>query len=453
MRGRIDSIGRGSSFSAFSRIPTGAEGVASTLVWICVCGWAASARAQQEPPGAAVAPLGAFTRAERALLAPHFERGAVILVEFSDDVALPGIVMGLPVRAAAADLAALLAEPTGYPRFMPALDTVQPIDRRGSLLAYRWTWRTALFTLRGNALVTRWPPPGTRADRPHRVDVRATGGDLGTGRLVWRVYPWGPERSLLVLSARLDVRGANWITRQIQDGIRSVNRSFNIALGLTMLLSTRREAEQRAGMRGLHAVVEEPLPEPRRPDVDVVALAPTLARGDLILLELHGERLAQASVIGRCWNEPGAVRAVMHDPRAFAPALIAGSWAHVLAERDEVLDVAWGVRMPLLGTEGRLRVQRAPGLVEMHAVEGALRGGYWRFEQGLLPWGEAHLVGWTRFDPRTANWLLRMLVDGTPDFGLGIVAGAQVMVLRALRTRAWEWHEERARARTSPPTP
>ena len=64
---------------------------------------------------------------------------------------------------------------------------------------------------------------------------------MGTGRLVWRVYRDGPARSLVVLSMRLDLRESNYVTRQINRGARSTNRTINISLGLVMLLGTRRE--------------------------------------------------------------------------------------------------------------------------------------------------------------------------------------------------------------------
>ena len=71
------------------------------------------------------------------------------------------------------------------------------------------------------------------------------------------------------------------------------------------------------------------------------------------------------------------------------------------------------------------------------ALRGGLSGGMWRFETERYPWGEAAVVGWARFDPADAGWLVERLVDGIPWFGHGLAAASQVMVLRSIRSRVW----------------
>jgi hypothetical protein len=39
-----------------------------------------------------------------------------------------------------------------------------------------------------------------------------------------------------------------------------------------------------------------------------------------------------------------------------------------------------------------------------------------------------------------------MVVQGNPDFGLGITGGSSVMVIRAIRSRAWRMQVQTARA-------
>ena len=380
--------------------------------------------------------LGAFSTQERALLSPHLDHGPAVLVEFSDDNGLPAVIMATRVHAPASLVARVIADPRAYPRFMPALDEVEVQSRRGTLLAYRWTWRTALFTLTGNNVMTTYPAPTGRADRPHRIAVESTGGDLGEGRLVWRVYPETGNRSLLVLSSRLDLRDANYVARELQRAGRSVNRTINISLSMIMLLGTKRETERVAG-----AGVEEPqhdLPALRRADLDVTRLAPMLARGDLLLLDMDGPRLNQAAIIGRMGRGRAQVREVMTNPRDFGSALVPGSYARVVAEEDNTVTFDWGIDLPLIGTSGRMRLTDSGSSVAIDAIGGALNGGEWRFETVDLPWGEATVIGLSRFDPTDASWLIRLLVQGNRDFGYGITAGTQVMVMRALRTRVHE---------------
>jgi len=415
--------------------------IPSALLSLALIGWAAPAAAQQEGVAAADARLGLLTRVDRELLAPQLEHGPVALVEFSGEAELPAIIFAARVRAPAATVARVIADPTAYPRFMPALDSVDVQSRRDSSIAYEWTWRTTIFTLRGSNVMTIYPGPGQRRDRPYRIESRSTGGDLGTGRLTWRVYPDGPDRSLLVLSSRLDLRNANYVTRQISQGGRSINRTINLSLALIMVLGTSREAERVAGAP---PVTEGPGHPLERPQVDVRALAPMMSRGDLLFLHMTGDRLDQVAIVGRPGQSLERVREVMTDPREFGPALVPGSYARVTSEENGEVDFDWGVDIPLVGTSGTMRLNDTGSVVMIEAVGGALTGGRWRFDTELLPWNEPVVLGWADFDPATAGWLIRALVQGNPEFGFGIAAGSQVMLLRAIRSRAWRRHEQRA---------
>ncbi|MBW2463258.1 MAG: SRPBCC family protein [Deltaproteobacteria bacterium] len=384
-----------------------------------------------------------LTRSERELLAPHIARGPVALIEFRGEAELPAIHFATRVRAPAARIADVIANPGRYPSFMPALDEVAVTGRRQNMVSYHWTWQTAVFTLRGDNVLQVYPAPVGRSDRPYRIESRATGGDLGTGRLVWRVYPEGPNRSLLTLSARLDLREANYLTRQINRGQNSINRTINISLAYVMLQGTAKEAERRVG------APPENVPEPplTRPAVDVQALANVLARGDLLLMDTTGDRLNQVTVVGRMGRDETRTREVMTDPREFGPALVPGSYARIVREDDENLDFEWGVNLPLIGTSGKMRLGEADdGTVSIDAIEGALEGGRWRFATETYPNGEAIVIGWADFDPADASWLIRAMVADDPPLGAGIAGGTSIMVVRGIRSRAWRVQEARAAA-------
>ncbi len=411
----------------------------------CVLVWIAAPAAAQGPgDDAETARLGLLTRADRQVLAPHLRRGPVALIEFADDAELPAIIFATEVRAPAERVAAVVSDPSRYPRFMPALDSVEVRSRREGMLAYDWTWRTAVFTLRGSAVMTRYMAPHGRRDRPWRIEIRNTTGDLGTGRQMWRIYPEGPNRSLVVFSSRLDMRDANYLTRQIGRQ-RSINRTTNLSLAYVMMMGVRKEAERLAGAPPRPAG-GDPAPL-RRPDVDIFALRFLLFRGDLVLMDMTGERLDQVAVLGRLHAPLEPAREIMTDPRAFGPALIPGSYANVVREEDAEVDFAWGIDVPLVGTSGKMRLTRADRIT-VDAIEGALTGGQWHFETPVYDWGEACVLGWGRFDPGDANWLIRMLVEGTPTLGHGIQAGTNLMVVRAIRSRTQDRVDEmRAQAR------
>ncbi len=396
----------------------------------------------QAPTDAGTARLGLLTSAERAALAPHLARGPVALVEFNGEADLPAVIFAVRVDAPAADVARLVSDPVAYPRFMPALDSVNVESTTGSTIAYEWTWRTAIFTLTGENLLTVYPP-GHRRDRPWRIEQRATSGDLGQGRFVWRVYADGPDRSLVVLSSRIDLRDANYVTRRLNRGERSINRTINITLAYVMAVGAKHEAERTAGRHVVTPVEPTPL---ERPEVDIRALAYLLVRGDLLFISMTGERVDQVAVAGRIGRDRARTREVMTDPREFGPALVPGSYARVTEEHGPELDFEWGIDMPLVGSSGTMHLHDTGGVVEIDATGGALEGGQWRFDTEVYPWGEAAVIGWASFDPASASWLIRAIVQGDAEFGSGLEAGSEIMVLRAIRSRAWRIQEQRAAA-------
>ncbi|MDH5490566.1 MAG: SRPBCC family protein [Myxococcales bacterium] len=386
-------------------------------------------RAHPVEAEASRARLGLLNRSERAVIAPHLERGPAMLVEFTTATELPGIVLAARVNASADEVGALISEPAGYARFMPALDSLSVESRRGRQIAYRWTWRLSLFTLRGRNVMTVFPPSRTRG---YRIGIESVGGDLGVGRMTWRIHPEGPDRCLVVFASRIDMRDANWLTQQVSSGGNPVNRSVNITLATLMLLATKAEAERRVGYQE-PAWIEAPL---SRPELDMDALAPMLGRGDLVLMDRRGGSLRQISVVGRSGVRPDRLRQVMTEPTEFGRALVQGSSATVVETGPQGTLFEWSVPLPLIGSAGRMRMRTHGSQIHVEGVSGDLSAGQWHFDTHLYRWGEAAVIGWARFDPGDTSRLLRGLVDSNPLFGEGLTAAAEVMVMRSIRTRA-----------------
>ena len=185
---------------------------------VALLGSVGAARAQgpeARDTSASTSRLSLFSRAELTQLEPFLAQGPIAFVEFAERPALPGVVLATEVNAPASQVAALIGDPARYPDFMPALDSVQIRARRGHSVAYEWSWQTAIFTLTGHSVLTTYPTTAAHRHRGYRLVVRNTGGDLGHGRMLYRVYPRGEDRSLIVLSSRLDLRDANYVTRQL----------------------------------------------------------------------------------------------------------------------------------------------------------------------------------------------------------------------------------------------
>lgn len=414
---------------------------------------AAPVRAQQPaapaPLGAEVARLSTLSAADREALAPLLARGPVAFIEFTDADALPAILLAAEVDAPAATVAAIVGDPAGYPRFMGVLDSVEVTGRHASSLSYDWTWRTALFELRGANVMTSSPPPAAHPEQGWRFGVRATGGDLGNGRFLWRVLPAGPNRAIVTLATRLDLRDSNYLARQMSQASHSVNRSINLSLGYVMLLGVRHEAHRRVGHDA--ARLAHPGAPLAASDVDLARLAPLLLRGDLVAMTLDGDRLDYVTAIARTGTGADFVTPVITDPSAFGSALVPGSHATVVDVQDDgggtLFD--WEINLPIIGSSGRMRLTPTDAsgvVVNVTGVSGALHAGLWRFETRVQPWGEAVVVAIGRFDPGDTTWLLRGVVHSSADFAAGLTAAGEVMVARAIRSRAMDAAEARATA-------
>lgn len=387
------------------------------------------AQAQREERSAESAPLRTLNAADRAVLRPHLERGPALLAHFYDAHSdISSIVLAGLVDAPADTVAEVIADPSAYPRFMPAMDDVDVTTREGRQTAYDWSWRLAVFRLRGQNVMTTYPG---NARRGHRIDVRAIGGDLGTGRMVWRVHPEGPNRSMVVLAIRLDMRGANYVADRLSGGGRSVFRSINTILGTVMLLGTEREAERRAG----HVDRPHPAEPLERPQYDMMALTRLIGQGDLVFLERNGAAIERVSVVSRMGARRARVRPVMTDPEEFGRSLVHGSRAQIVERTDEHVDFDWEIPLPLVGVSGQMRLHPSESVVHVEGRSGALRSGDWFYDSHSYQWGDTAIVGWARFDLTETARLVKNLIEDQPDIGHGLAMATQVMVVRSLRNR------------------
>jgi hypothetical protein len=318
---------------------------------------------------------------------------------------------------------------------MRTLDHVEVLSQSPTQTAYKWSWQAGVFFLEGENRMTAFPPPEGHPELGHRVSIKSERGQLGEGRLLWRVFPAGEKRSMMMLAMRVDMREANFVMRQLEAAARSVNRSVNLALCYVMVLGTQREAERRVGSpTKLTAGVGFDAPE-----VDLLKLKKLLGRADLLLMELTPRGLGKLSIIGRTGMPPAALKPVMTDPESFGKALVPGSYTRVTKREGSGKTFEWGINLPLIGTSGTMDMREQGPTLAIDAVDGALKGGKWRFETPTLPGGEAVVVGYSIFDITKTTWLIEKLAGMDPYMGHGLAAASQVMMLRALRKRA---HDE-----------
>jgi hypothetical protein len=387
--------------------------------------------AQEPAPEALELPLRGFTPEELELVEPLLEHGIAGLVELPHGRTLPGIHLAAIVEAPADAIADLVSRPADYPRYMPAVSEVVERDRHEQSVAFTWHWRTSIFSLGGDAMLTRFSPRPSERARGHRIVVERTGGDLGMGREVWRIVPRGPNRSLVLLSTRMDLRDANYITRQMGNAAMSLSRSINLSMAFAVLSRTRLEAERARGFA--RPEVEATL---HRPAIDLDRIEPLLHRGDVLLVETNGLAPIQTSVATRVPHAEDRVRQIMLDPVAFTQALISGSQASVRQREGTSTEFDWSVDLPLVGTSGTMSLaEQADRTIHLDATGGAMRGGRWRFETRPARGHATTVLGWASFEVADANFLLRAIADADAGFRPGLSAATEVMMARALRIR------------------
>ena len=379
---------------------------------------------------ATVARLGTLSPEERKVLAPYLAEGPVVLTEFqSSETDLPAVIYAAHVEAPATTVAEVIGTPSQYPRFMGALASVDIKSVKGSMTAFDWTWGVSLFSMTGQNVMTTYPGDDTRG---YRFDIQTVGGELGIGRVMWRVYPAGPKKSLVVFSSRLDMRGANYITRQLAKEGNAVNRTINVAVAMVTLLEVKAEAETRVGTHVNAKFQSKPLSRPR---VDMNALRKLLARGDLVFMELDGETMQRVTVVGRAGASVARVRRVMLDPEEFGQSLLHGTCAHVIDSSESGIRFEWEIPIPLIHVGGEMVLRPSPTVIAVDGVSGTLSKGQWRFDTHQYRGGEAGVVAWATFDPADSPKLIRKLIAGNTYFSHGFVAATQLAVMRSLRTR------------------
>jgi hypothetical protein len=399
---------------------------------ILVVAWSAGVRAEQKSgkADASVAALGSLSPDERRLLAPHLAHGPVILTEFQNSQTdLPAVIYATRIHAPAETVAAVVGEPADYPRFMRALTSVEVRAVDDGMVAFDWTWGVTLFSMTSRNVMTIYPG---NPERGYRFDVRTLGGELGIGRVMWRIYPEGPGESLVVFSSRLDMRDANYITRQLASEGSAVNRTINVSVAMVTLLEVKAEAEQRAGTYVDAKFRLKPL---RRPEVDMEALHGLLGRGDLVIMDLDGETMQSVAVVGRSGASVARVRRVMLDPAEFGKSLLHGSCAEVIERTEQGVRFEWEIPIPLLHVGGQMMLRPSSTVIAVDGISGTLSKGQWRFDTHRYRGGEAGVIAWATFDPSDSPKLIRRLIAGNTYFSHGFVAATQLSVMRSLRTR------------------
>lgn len=387
---------------------------------LLLTGVAASASAQR---------VTGLSDTERAALMPLLERGIVALIQSNADRTLKQISLATIVRAPADAVFHLVATPELYPSYMPNISEVNVLERHENMLAYEWAWRGALLDLHGSNAVTLY--------RPNRVETTSTSGDLGRGKTRWDFYPLGPDKSLVVESLFLDVRQANWITRQLVAADPSMMHAMNLSTGLVLMLGVKLRVEQQAGVgdgKRPTGGVSGRSPLDARLSVVTPALLPLLNRGELALIENDAQgRLRQATVFGKINGTADAARTILRDPTGWPAVLPQVQSTEVTSRTDQEVLFDFELGLPVVNVEGKMKMQfPAGGNLTMEVPEGDMRGGRWMWEFGAVD-GQNIVAYSSRANIARANWLIGRLVQREPLFLHGLSCASNLIALHGLQ--------------------
>lgn len=328
------------------------------------------------------------------------------------------------VRASASRVAALITDPKNVKNINPAVDDVQKHPQLNRSTAYDWWWRLGTFTWRGRNIITDYTAAPNRVFvRPYRIEVKQVQGDLGTGRFIWRIDPVSSSECWVHLFARLDLRTGNYLAQGLSSASRSFNRSTTLAMAFFMMVSVRNISERakRPSLAGL-------------PHFDHQLAYPLLERGDLAWVDISTSRIQNALVMGRMGVSRARVDRIMASSRDFGEAMLFSSLAQANASSSDGSLMRWSLNIPLLGSSGTMKLIPQKQAMLVSAVEGAMKGGQWRFESLVGPAGDGVVVGSATFDPGDGFWLTRQLVEHEPRWSPGLAVASQIMGLRAIRS-------------------
>jgi hypothetical protein len=102
------------------------------------------------------------------------------------------------------------------------------------------------------------------------------------------------------------------------------------------------------------------------------------------------ERLQHVWVFGKTGAAFEKLRAITQDPKQFGEAMMYSSLARVNPGSSDGSLMHWGMDIPLLGSSGTMRLHRNEHFIAVNAIEGAMKGGEWRFQEHRLPSGTSN---------------------------------------------------------------
>jgi hypothetical protein len=384
-------------------------------------------------PAAAVKAPGGFSKDEVKAIAPLLRRhGVVGLAESKPNGAPKAMTLAVRVKAPRKQVFEVFEDPENFYYLSTLFKENEVIEKHDNNQAWSWASRHKLFSFTGTNTIALFPP--------RRADVKVVDSTIGSGDFTFTLYPDGDEHTIVVLQGLLDVQTSEWLIRFLLGGNPSMRQAMNVAIGIVVVKGVQAMAERMAAGKPLdkHRTRGKSGGTPRAIRVkELEALAPLLVRGQVVLTDSYrGGRLRQATVI-EAFDVPakeimGAVSAPENYPKMIKA--IDEVTVHDRSTPGEV-DFSWsfGFSVFSLGSRNKMTAVKDGVLVE--AYEGDLGGAAWRWQIVPTAANRSVVVYHGYADIQKAGYILKKTYRREPYLEHGIIAGSNMVMVRAVRKR------------------
>jgi len=373
---------------------------------------------------------GGFSAAEVSSIRPLLGRhGLVALSETHPDGSPKAMTLAIRIAAPREKVFEALGDPRNFYYLSTLFKENEILQEHDNSKAYTWASRHKLFSFTGMNTIALYPP--------RRADVRVAQSTIGEGVFTFVLHQDGPDHTIAVLSGILDVQSSEWLIRLLLGGNPSMRQAMNMAIGIVVIKGLKSMAEQIAAGRDLtkHRTRGKAGGSPRPlPARDLRALAPLLVRGSAVLTGSYGGgRLRQATVVEAVSAPADDVYSAVSAPRNFAKVISAFTDITVHDAAADLIDFSWTLGFSVLSLTSRNAMSKVDAGVLIEAKEGDLPGASWRWQ--IVPTGEKKcVVAYHSFaNLRKAGYILEQTVKREPYLEHGVVAGSNMVMLRAIR--------------------
>ncbi len=347
-------------------------------------------------------------------------RGAAALVLDPDGGPRARVTVAVPVRADLDTTRGALVEAAGWPGFMPAVGSVEPLSRHGRRAAWRMTVRAGLLDVHAVTQV--------HEVSPRRVDFTVAESDFGSAAARWELHPQPDGTTLLALTSWSDPSEGHWLLRRAAGSNPTATAGINVAIGLVLARAVQRQAEHRAGLvlpPAPPATPTTPLPTPEPGPWDALSTRWYVLsfgfRGDGTATEVTATARTRSSMA----HIQERLDAVGRWPQ-FLPAVR-------LAEPADPDRARITLRSPFDDATGLLtHATPTPGVTVWQGQSPGLAASAWRWDLRPTPEGDTLVTLSGRVNPGLSATLPRAAAAREPLLYVGLTGLRQLLWMRGL---------------------